>query len=365
VKRRHNLASKLFRYYDGPATINQFKNLSYGIKINNADRPNFSVGVANAKFTNNYKAIYIREGKDHLVEESSMTKVKDAMTNQLFEPDPLIAKFVEIRDAKAIVVKDNTTSSDYYKKEEEELQYTTYHYHLHSLNGNEMITNQFINNYVNTFDGPPYGLGTGLYLSGANKQINPKCNTFKNLDWSILIQDPISPNQIPLNPRNGAADNKFKTSCAYGFHIRNPQNPIVDYYYNDYNADRPGCGTFWNPKSPRDWSICPDLNCENRPEHKCLANPTNRFGHNKQAHAFKIYPNPASNAATVRIPQKLTETSKYRLKVLNLQGKLVKSIHLANKVKSINLSNLNTGLYFVKMVDKEQGTLATRKLVIN
>ncbi|QQS28707.1 MAG: T9SS type A sorting domain-containing protein [Sphingobacteriales bacterium] len=61
-----------------------------------------------------------------------------------------------------------------------------------------------------------------------------------------------------------------------------------------------------------------------------------------------IYPNPASDFITIEVHEKTT------LNLLDLQGRLLKSLHLTNNAKKVDLSNLNQGIYLLELKNEKE-----------
>jgi hypothetical protein len=88
--------------------------------------------------------------------------------------------------------------------------------------------------------------------------------------------------------------------------------------------------------------------------------PENLSVTEKQAKSFKIFPNPSSGNFTIASDS----DQKLKLSIFDLQGRRVKSISQAETNQSINMKDaLNPGLYFIKIVNKNQKTQTMRLLV--
>jgi len=79
---------------------------------------------------------------------------------------------------------------------------------------------------------------------------------------------------------------------------------------------------------------------------------------------LKIYPNPASGMATVRIPNEEQGIKNYQLSIYNITGKQVKRYAMQNQpTLTINTKELGSGLYFLRL--KQEGRmLGSGKLVV-
>ena len=64
---------------------------------------------------------------------------------------------------------------------------------------------------------------------------------------------------------------------------------------------------------------------------------------------IKIYPNPTKNQITINIPQNKEIT---HIKLFNTAGITIKTIHTSNINEVLNLNNLSSGLYFLKINSK-------------
>ena len=74
---------------------------------------------------------------------------------------------------------------------------------------------------------------------------------------------------------------------------------------------------------------------------------------------LNIYPNPAHETFTIEIQNTEINTAQ----LFNSTGKLVKTLPLENGINTYNISDLKSGIYFIRIPQKE--TIAVRKLVKN
>ena len=74
--------------------------------------------------------------------------------------------------------------------------------------------------------------------------------------------------------------------------------------------------------------------------------------------SFEIYPNPAKNKLFIKSPNQ----NNLNLEIFNLEGKSVAQHQLKNK-REVNISNLNSGIYLVK-IKAENGATSTQKLIV-
>ncbi len=74
---------------------------------------------------------------------------------------------------------------------------------------------------------------------------------------------------------------------------------------------------------------------------------------------FSIFPNPATDYVLLTIPKAI----KARMRILDVNGKLVKSDSFSGDRKQVNLGDLENGLYFIEIQD-ENSTIV-KKLVVN
>jgi hypothetical protein len=78
------------------------------------------------------------------------------------------------------------------------------------------------------------------------------------------------------------------------------------------------------------------------------------------SNTFRIYPNPAGDYITIDIYENYIENS--TLNIYNTLGSLIKTETLNQNKKSINVSELSNGLYFVIIISKE--LTQSQKLII-
>lgn len=77
---------------------------------------------------------------------------------------------------------------------------------------------------------------------------------------------------------------------------------------------------------------------------------------------LNIYPNPASDFVYIN---NLDESSEYTVKIYDIPGKEVRSLHISNVIKTeISFEGLKNGVYFVTVLNSER-KLTTEKIIIN
>jgi hypothetical protein len=80
-----------------------------------------------------------------------------------------------------------------------------------------------------------------------------------------------------------------------------------------------------------------------------------------QSPEFSFYPNPAAENMFIQLKN---STSEMNIEVIDLLGKTVKSqVISASQQISVNVSDLNAGVYFVRLSDKKK-VYSTKKLVV-
>ncbi len=75
---------------------------------------------------------------------------------------------------------------------------------------------------------------------------------------------------------------------------------------------------------------------------------------------YKIYPNPANENLNVNVAE-----GNYELKIHTILGKLVFAKSINSKTNTLNLSELDKGIYFVTIRDNKSGYMVSEKLVVN
>ncbi len=73
---------------------------------------------------------------------------------------------------------------------------------------------------------------------------------------------------------------------------------------------------------------------------------------------FEIYPNPANNIVTVETPG----NTKSQLVIMDCNGRLVKQLTTTSSHTTIDVSNLDKGMYFIQLINGEQKTV--KKLLV-
>ncbi len=74
---------------------------------------------------------------------------------------------------------------------------------------------------------------------------------------------------------------------------------------------------------------------------------------------YKIYPNPASENLNVNVAE-----GNYELKIHAISGKLIFAKSINSKTNTLNLSELDKGIYFVNIRDNKSGYMVSEKLVV-
>jgi len=64
----------------------------------------------------------------------------------------------------------------------------------------------------------------------------------------------------------------------------------------------------------------------------------------------KIYPNPAKNNLTISV----NNTNKFTIQIIDITGKIISEYNSNTKLKHINVSSLNIGIYFVRIITNTQ-----------
>jgi len=83
---------------------------------------------------------------------------------------------------------------------------------------------------------------------------------------------------------------------------------------------------------------------------------------NLEAVNFTIYPNPAKDEVTIQLANSNYESGK--ISILDIQGKIVlKAINFENQTSTLDISNLESGLYFVELTIGNTATV--QKLIVN
>ena len=78
------------------------------------------------------------------------------------------------------------------------------------------------------------------------------------------------------------------------------------------------------------------------------------------SYEIKAYPNPASDIFRIELPDSRTN----QIDILGLTGQVVKTINVTNLNVTVDLSDLNDGVYMYQLKDNNGKVLTTRKLVV-
>ncbi|MCD4676374.1 MAG: T9SS type A sorting domain-containing protein, partial [Desulfobacula sp.] len=72
-----------------------------------------------------------------------------------------------------------------------------------------------------------------------------------------------------------------------------------------------------------------------------------------------VYPNPVTNLLFIENP----ERDEFQLTLISSSGKIIHETSLKQGILSLDVSQLNAGLYFVKCRDNNSGEYLVKKLI--
>jgi len=75
---------------------------------------------------------------------------------------------------------------------------------------------------------------------------------------------------------------------------------------------------------------------------------------------FKIYPNPATEFVNIEITEFIDNLE---FQLINAKGQNLKSGQIYNLTEQIDISDLENGLYIIRLISKENGLVYTQKLI--
>jgi len=218
-------------------------------------------------------------------------------------------------------------------------------YHLSS----NIIGNEFLDNYHedNPMNG---GSGISIYGMDENNQSVLRNNTITGNLWGITV----------IN----AADVNLGTEDDWGYneiHDNGNSGEIYD-LYNNSTYDIMAVGNDWGTISERE--------IERHIVHQ-FDNPSlglvtyvpfigDDAVEEMENTSFQISPNPVSNGNFTLSLEKVTPTD---MTIYNINGQSLKSISIENKVSTVDVSTLRSGIYFVEVRNKEGKTI--KKILIN
>jgi hypothetical protein len=81
----------------------------------------------------------------------------------------------------------------------------------------------------------------------------------------------------------------------------------------------------------------------------------------KEAFEFNLYPNPTTDNFTIE----LSINENCKVLIYDLTGKQLGNFELTNKVNTININNLQSGIYIVQVLNEITGAKFSKKLIIN
>lgn len=87
------------------------------------------------------------------------------------------------------------------------------------------------------------------------------------------------------------------------------------------------------------------------------------YASNKKISNVTVYPNPAQNQVFINIPDNLQKGTNWILEIINSQGHIIRSENFLFSEKSINLSELPDGIYYLKI--SSDTNILTSKIIKN
>jgi len=76
---------------------------------------------------------------------------------------------------------------------------------------------------------------------------------------------------------------------------------------------------------------------------------------------FNIYPNPTSHLVTIAAQQ--NSSTVFELEIFDIYGKNHLTTTL-QQITTIDVSHFSKGIYFVRIINKDEGNIQTKKLII-
>lgn len=151
------------------------------------------------------------------------------------------------------------------------------------------------------------------------------------------------------------------TECVYASMARNVDTDIHLIYQRD---DNPGISI--DPSGGTSPDNAENKNLPNAIVYTKISTPTLGLDDEQILHSLSIYPNPASDFATIYY--ELTKAADIRISILNLMGQEVMRLNDDEKRMGINsfsvdLSKLSNGVYYIRSVIGQK--TRTNKLIVN
>jgi TonB family protein len=75
---------------------------------------------------------------------------------------------------------------------------------------------------------------------------------------------------------------------------------------------------------------------------------------------FKIYPNPASDYTNIEITE---YSGDLEFQLINAKGQILKSGQILNTTEQISISDLENGLYIIRLISKDNGLIKSQKMI--
>ena len=69
---------------------------------------------------------------------------------------------------------------------------------------------------------------------------------------------------------------------------------------------------------------------------------------------LNIYPNPAQNDIKLQIPQNILFTSNAKISIIDINGKIIREQFITDINKNINIEQIPSGMYFLKLTDEKK-----------
>jgi chitinase len=133
--------------------------------------------------------------------------------------------------------------------------------------------------------------------------------------------------------------NKVRAAVKYLMGI----GPKPEIYTLKNSAAYPDLGGFMT------WSIQKDANCTTTPANSFVRNFTSIYGgvgiEETTATKFSVYPNPSASSINIAFENNNNSS----LQILDVSGAIMKEQKMLNTQETVDISNLSSGLYFIKI----------------
>ncbi len=223
--------------------------------------------------------------------------------------------------------------------------------------------------YAESIDGHIFGIG---YVPS-----DWESGTYDNIPITCKFNSPVEIHSVDIANNTKTADVIINGDDAFGepafsdgdyFKImiegfyNGESQGVVSFFLADYTAGNTYVSDTWNTVNLNSFGMTDSLKFNlysthtgaygmNTPAYFCIDNIVYSYPasiDNNQSNSFSIYPNPVKNILNI------TNIINSEILISNLSGKIIYTKTNCNESEKINLSNVKSGIYFIKIKNKNK-----------